>query len=765
MKFAVGQPHRRIEDAALLEGGGRYVGDAAVRARALSAFVVRAPHAHARFALGGVDAVRAMPGVRLVLTGADVAELGPIPVAASIPVVGEERLWHPRREVLCRDEVRHVGDPVAFIVAETLAQARDAAEALDLRWEPLPAVASIEAALDAGAPRVWAERAGNIAFTGEMGDAAATERAFAGAARVVTLTLVNNRLVTNYMEPRGVLAEVEESGRIRLTLGSQGSHLIRDVIADKVLNWPRDDLRVVTPDVGGGFGTKAFPYVEYPLAALAARQLGEAVAWLGDRSEHFVGDSQGRDNLTTAELALSPEGRFLALKVDLLADMGAYLSHYAPFIPWIGATMLPGVYAIPVFHARVRGIYTNTVPVDAYRGAGRPEAAYVIERLVDAAAREIGLSPAELRRRNFIAPQDMPYRTASGRTYDSGEFDGHMTRALALAAAEEFPARAAAARERGTIRGLGLATYIEACGGGAAEPAYASLEDDGTILVRIGTQATGQGHQTAYAQLTAAHLQVPLERIRVAQGDSDATPTGGGTGGSRSIPVGGAGVDGAARDLAAKIRRLAADALEADIADVELADGRAVVAGTDRGVSFSEVAALPAATPEARSATYSFRPPEATYPNGTHVCEVEIDPETGQSLIAGYWVVDDFGAVVNPMLLAGQIHGGIVQGIGQALLERTVYDADGQLLTASFMDYALPRAADCPPIVFETRNVPCTTNPLGVKGAGEAGTIGACPAVMNAVVDALRRAYGISHIDMPATPERVFAAIRAAIAT
>lgn len=763
MKFGTGQALRRIEDLELLRGRGSYVADRAAQAGALPALVARSPHAHARFAISNPEEVQAMPGVRLLLTGADVAGLGDIPVAATVSVVGEAQMWQSRRRVLCEGLARHVGDPVAFVVADTLDAARDALEALDIAWDPLPAVADLEAAVAEGAPPVWGERADNIAFTSEMGDAAAADAAFAKAARVVELQLVNNRLVTNYMETRGVLAEVEESGRIRLTLGSQGSHSIRNVLADRILGWPREELHVVTPDVGGGFGTKSFPFSEYPLAALAARRLGRPVAWIGERTEHFLSDSQGRDNITNAALALDAEGRFLGLKVETLANMGAYLAYYGPFIPWVGATMLPGVYAIPAFHVCIKGVLTHTVPVDAYRGAGRPEAAYVIERLVDAAARETGLDPAELRRRNFIRPEQMPYTTPTGRTYDSGDFDRHMTRALDLAGLDGFPARLAEARARGKTRGIGFATYIEACGGGNPEPAYLTLDADGGVTLKIGSQSNGQGHRTAYAQLVASHLQLPLEQVRVRQGDTDDTPTGQGTGGSRSIPVGGAAVDGAARLLAEAVRRLAADALETGVADVELADGHAVIVGTDRRLSLAEVAALPSARPEDLSATHAFKPPEATYPNGTHVCEVEIDAETGATRLVAYTVVDDFGATLNPLLLEGQIHGGIVQGIGQALCEHTFYDAEGQLLTASLMDYALPRATDVPAIRFETANVPCATNPLGVKGAGEAGTIGACPAIMNAMVDALARAGAEARLDMPATPAKVAAAFGATV--
>lgn len=757
-KFGHAQPFTRLEDPALLTGAGRFVADAAAAVGAAAGYMVRSPYAHATFRITNLADVRALPRVRLVLTAEDLAGSGAMPLGALIPVVGEEHLWNPQRPILAGSVARHVGDGIAFIVADTLDDARDAAEALEVEWDAEDAVADMEAALAEGAPLVWPARGSNIAFTSEIGDAAAVATAFASAARVVTLRLVNNRVVTNYLEPRGVLAEVEESGRVRLTLGSQGSHRLRDAVA-KILHWRKDDLRVVTPDVGGGFGTKMFPFPEYPLAAFAARRLGTPLAWISDRNEHFQADSHGRDNITTAQLALDGEGRFLGLKVETRANMGAYLSFFGPFVPVGGARMLPGVYDIRAFHVQVRGIYTHTVPVDAYRGAGRPEAAYVIERLVDAAARETGIPPEELRRRNFIPPAAMPYDTASGRRYDSGEFDGHMTRALEVADHKGFSARADAAAKAGKLRGFGFATYIEACGGGLPEPAFLKLQTDGRIRIKIGSQASGQGHKTAYAHLASAHLRLPLEQVEVLQGDTDDLEHGHGTGGSRSIPVGGAAVAGAARRLAEKLRVLGADALEADAGDMELVNGGVEVAGTDRRLTFAELAALPIATEDRVSAQDAFTPPEATYPNGTHACEVEIDPDTGEVRLLTYVVVDDFGAVITPAMLEGQVQGGIVQGIGQALLERAVYDAEGQLLTASFMDYALPRAEDIPDLHFETRNVRCTTNPLGVKGAGEAGAIGSCPAVMNAVVDALWRAHGIAHLDMPATPAAIFAAL------
>jgi aerobic carbon-monoxide dehydrogenase large subunit len=537
---------------------------------------------------------------------------------------------------------------------------------------------------------------------------------------------------------------------------------LRDNLARHVLKVKRDRVRVVTPDVGGGFGTKLFLYREYALCAVAAERLRRPVKWRADRTEHFLGDSQGRDNVTTAEMALDEDGRFLALRIDLKADLGAYLSQFAPFVPANGARMSPGCYDIPAVHARIRGYYTHTVPVDAYRGAGRPEAAYVIERFVDHIAREIGVTPDSLRSRNFIPPENMPHATATGRTYDTAEFEGHMRRALEVAGWQDFTQRFAESRNRNKIRGIGIACYIEACAGGSPEEVDVRLEKDGTVTVLIGTQSTGQGHVTAYAQLVSEHLDIPVEQVRVLQGDTDVVASGHGTGGSRSIPIGGAAVAGASRELAENLKQLASQALEAGVTDLEFSDGQVRIAGTDRAVSLRDLANLPQATPEHLAARHSWTPPDATYPNGTHVCEVEIDPETGDTQVLRYTVVDDFGVTLNPLLLAGQVHGGLVQGLGQALHERTVYDADGQLVTASFMDYRLPRAADIPDIHFETRNVPSTTNVLGMKGAGEAGAIGGTPAVMNAVADALYRGFGIRHIDMPATPDRVFKTIQEA---
>jgi aerobic carbon-monoxide dehydrogenase large subunit len=752
-KFGFGGAVVRKEDDALIRGAGRYVADHAPNG-ALHGIVLRSPHAHARFRIADVAKPKAMPGVALVLTGADTAKLGDLPCQGAIPGT---KVAIPPYPILARDEVKHVGDAVAFVVADTPDRARDAAEAIAIEWDALPHVVGAAAALDKGAPAVWPKFRGNLAFETVLGDAKATARAFAKAARTVSLTLVNQRLVANYLDTRGVVAEYD-GDRITLTLSSQGSHSVRDVLCADVLEIEPAKMRVVTPDVGGGFGTKLFPYREYALAAFAARRLERPVKWVADRAEHFLGDAQGRDNVTTAKLALDGDGRFLALDIDLVADMGAYLSCYAPFIPFIGAGMSPGVYDIPACHVRVRGAFTNTVPVDAYRGAGRPEAAYVIERLVDVAAHEIGVAPDALRRKNFI--KATPYTTATGKTYDSGDFAGHLARAQEAGDWQGFERRLARSRDHGRLRGIGIATYIEACGNNGPDTARVRLDDDGGVTVLTGTQSTGQGHATAFAQIIADHLGLAPERVRMIQGDTDLIATGTGTGGSSSIPCGGASVAGAARKLARKLKDIAADTLEAAPGDLEIADGAVRVAGTDRMVSFADLARSPKARGRPLMADDAFTPEEATYPNGTHLAEVEIDPETGATRILRYLVVDDFGATLNPLLLAGQVHGGTVQGIGQALMENTVYDREsGQLVSASLMDYALPRADDIPPFAFETRNVPCRTNPLGVKGAGEAGAIGSCPAVMNAVADALWRAYRIRHVDMPATPERLWAAI------
>jgi carbon-monoxide dehydrogenase large subunit len=757
VKFGFGQSVLRKEDDPLLRGVGRYVGDVAPR-ETLHAVVLRSPHAHARLHIDAAKA-RAMSGVRLVLTGAETENLGLLPCTVELPNTVIEV---PPYAVLARDEVRHVGDAIAFVVADTLDRAKDAAEAISITWEQLPHVIGAIDALEPGAALVWAKHDNNVVFDISLGDKAATDRVFAETTKVISLTLVNQRVVANYLDTRGAVADYDATDdRLTLTLSSQGPHAIRDVLL-QVLKLPAEKLRVMTPDVGGGFGTKLFPYREYALAAVAAKQLGMPVSWIADRSDHFLGDAQGRDNVTTARLALDEKHRFLALDVDLVANMGAYLSQFAPLIPTLGAVLSPGVYDISTCHVRVRGVYTNTVPVDAYRGAGRPEAAYVIERLVDHAAREVGIAPDALRRRNFIKPGAMPFKSATGQNYDSGNFAAHLKRAQELADWSGFAKRLRLSKKAGRLRGIGLSTYIEACGNAGSETATLQLQPDGSATLLIGSQSTGQGHATAYAQVVAEHLGLPPERVIMVQGDTDRIASGLGTGGSSSIPCGGASLAGAAKKLAGNLKALAAEALEARADDLEIIDGTVRVTGTDRMISFAALAQRPDA--ESRlTASDAFTPPQATYPNGTHIAEVEIDPATGETRIVNYVVVDDFGATLNPLLLAGQVHGGTAQGIGQALMEHAVYDPDsGQLMTASLMDYAIPRANEVAAITFETRNVPCTHNPLAVKGAGEAGAIGSCPAVMNAIVDALWRAQRIVQLDMPATPQRLWSAINIA---
>ncbi len=754
MKFGFGQAVKRKEDDALLRGQGRYVADVAPEG-ALHAVMLRSPHAHARFGIGNLDGVRRMPGVRLVLTAAEIAKLGPLPTPGVLPDVD---IPVPHYPILARDEVRHVGDAIAFVVADTLNDAKNAAEAITVDWQALPHVIGAAAALAPKAPQVWPNRPGNVAFETAAGDAAKTKAAFAQAARTVELSIINQRLVTNYMDTRGVIAEYDGE-RYTLTLGSQGSHIIRDIIGGEVMKLAPDKMRVITPDVGGGFGTKLFPYREYALAAVAAERLRKPVKWVAERTEHFLGDSHGRDNVTTARLALDDKGRFLALEIDLVADMGAYLSCYGPYIPWLAVGMATGVYDIPTAHVRLRGVYTNTVPVDAYRGAGRPEASYLIERLVDAAARDLDIAPDTLRKRNFIKPKAMPYTTPVGKIYDSGDFAGTMARAQELADWDGFSKRAAASKRAGRLRGIGLATYVEACGGnGPGDRGRAARQR--RRRHRADRHAIDRARATPPPMRRSSPTNSTCRRTKCAS--SRATPTR-----SRPAPAPAARArsrsaacrsTAPARNLPTRLKELASEKLEASASDLEIADGAVRIAGTDRMIAFADLAAD--AKPERLRAESDFGPDQPTFPNGTHIAEVEIDPGTGATRIITYVIVDDFGATLNPLMLAGQVHGGTVQGIGQALMEDTVYDAaSGQLLSASLMDYALPRAADAPDFVFETRNVPCKNNPMGVKGAGEAGAIGSCPAVMNAVLDALWRAYKIRHLDMPATPQKVWRAI------
>ncbi len=759
-KFGMGASVLRKEDDAFVRGAGRYTDDIH-RDGALHGFVLRSPVPNGSFTIGSLDEARAAPGVHLVLTAADIGHLGDL--RCGVMQKQPDGTRAPSRDIpiLCRERVHYVGDAIAFVVAETRAQAQDAAELIEIEFDQIDAVADTAAALEEGAALVRPEDGSNRAFLYELGDRARTDAAFAKASRVTSIAFRNNRLVANYMETRAALGEWDaDAGRFVLTTGTQGVHSVQKIIAE-VMGIEAAQLRVVTPDVGGGFGPKSFVYREYPLVLEAARRLGRPVKWTCDRGEHFMTDAQGRDNVVNASMAMDENGRFLALRVDLIANLGAYCSQYGPFIPWMGATMSTGVYNIEALDVTIHGVYTNTCPVDAYRGAGRPEAAFLLEKLVDACGRETGLGPAEIRRRNFIRPEQFPYTTPTGRKYDVGEFAAHMDLAMERADWAGFEARAREAKAGGRLRGIGMATYVEACAFAGSEPVHLQLNEDGSVTLLIGTQSNGQGHATAYAQLVADKLGIDIAQVNVRQGDTDELDKGGGTGGSRSVPLGGVSAVRAGEDLAEKIRTVAADELEAAPADIELIDGTARIVGTDRSMDFAAIARA-AGAPEDVRGFGTFVQDEATYPNGTHICEVEIDPETGRTEILRYTIVDDFGATVNPVLLAGQVHGGVAQGIGQALTEDTVYTEDGQLVTASFMDYGMPRADDMPSFGFETRNVPSTTNAMGIKGAGEAGTIGAAPAVVNAITDALHRGYGITHIEMPATPGRVWQTIQAA---
>lgn len=756
-KFGMGASPLRKEDNAFITGKGSYTDDITDE-NVLFGYLLRSPAAHATFKIEDISQALAHPGVHEVLTADDITDLKPL--TNIVPIKQPDGSMNATRDIpiLCKDTVRHVGDAICFIVADSVAIAKDAAELIEIDFDILPAVVDTEKTLDKDAVLVYEDGEKNLAFTHFMGDRKATDEAFANADHVSELKIINNRLVSNYMETRAVHAKWdEEANRFDVTVGSQGVFGQRRVLAS-VMSLELERVHVMTPDVGGGFGTKVFVYREYPLCMFAAKKLGRPVKWTSDRSEHFVSDAQGRDNVVTAKMAMDQNGKFLAIDIDLIAAMGAYLHAYGPFIPYLGITMTTGLYDIPIMAALIRGSYTHTVPTDAYRGAGRPEAAYLIERLVDQCARDMNVSPDEIRKRNLITPEQLPYTTPAGRMYNTGEYEAHMRTCMENAEWDAFEERNKQAKSSSKIRGIGMSTYIEACAFAGSEPAFVELNQDGTFDLKIGTQSNGQEHATAYTQLAAEKLGIDYEKIQLRQGDTDDLENGGGTGGSRSIPLGGVSVVRASEQLAEKIKNIAADELEASSADIELNNGEARIVGTDRTISFADIAKV-AETDDDLKGEDEFKQAEATYPNGTHICEVEIDPETGITEIVKYTVVDDFGVTVNPILLAGQVHGGIVHGIGQCLNEHVVYDDEGQLLTASFMDYGLPRADNVPGFDFSTRNVPSTTNALGIKGAGEAGTIGSCPAVMNAIVDALFREYQISHIDMPVTPAKLWATI------
>ncbi len=767
-KFGLAQPVRRVEDPRLLKGSGRYTDDIVLPRMAFST-VVRSPHASARITSTDVEAARAVPGVLAVYSAADLDADGIGDLPCAIPL--KNRDGSPRKDpphaVLARGAVHHVGDPVAFVVAETAEAARDGAEAVMVEYDVLPAVCDQEAATREGAALVWPDAPGNVAFDWEIGDRAACDALFARAAHVTHLDVVNNRIVVSSMEARAALADFDAAtGRWTLYANTQGGWTIKNLLGQAVFKVDPEQFRVVTPDVGGGFGMKLFLYAEHALTCYAARKLGRPVKWISARSEAFLCDTQGRDNVTHGEIALDADGRFLALRTRNVANMGGYLSTFAPFIPTgAGTGVLAGVYGFQAVYANVIGVFTHTVPVDAYRGAGRPEANYLVERLIDTAARELGRDPAELRRQNFVPPEAMPYKTPVGKLYDSGDFGRVLDTALASFDWKGFPARKAAAAKQGRRRGIGMSYYLEATGGAPTERAEIRFADDGFVDVSVGTQSTGQGHETAYVMLIADRLGVDGDKVRILQGDTDAIPTGGGTGGARSLYSEGQAILVTSDAVISRGKKAASEALEAAEADISFEGGRFSVAGTDRGVDIIELAAGQRARAARGEPAVTLDAAEVanidahTFPNGCHMAEIEIDEDTGSLSIVRYVVTDDVGKAVNPMIVRGQVHGGVAQGFGQACSERTVYDAEsGQLLSGSFMDYAIPRASDLPDIEVAFVEVPCASNPLGVKGAGEAGAVGSPPALMNAIVDALAGRV----VDMPATPEVLWEAMRAA---
>ena len=767
-KFGMAQPVRRVEDPRLLIGNGRYTDDITLANEAVG-IVLRSPHAAARILSIDTSAAAGLEGVLAIYTGADLKADGIGGLPCLIPLKnrdGSSRADVPH-PVLADGEVRHVGDPVAFIVAETHQAARDAAEAVMVDYDILPSITDLGATLDADAPAVWPQAAGNVCFDWETGEKERTEELFKEAAHVTRLTVVNNRVIVASMEARAAVAEYDAaSERWTLYTNTQGGWPLKSMLGQAVFNVPEDKFRVVTPDVGGGFGMKLFLYAEQALTCYAARRLGRPVKWASERSEAFLSDTHGRDNITQGEIALDKDGNFLALRTRNVANMGAYLSNFAPFIPTLAGTkVLASVYKFQAIYVNVLGVFTHTVPVDAYRGAGRPESNYVVERLIDAAAAEIGMDRIEIRRRNMVAPSAMPYVTAMQQTYDSGDFQRVLDAALEKMDWAGFEGRRASSARRGMKRGIGMSYYLEATGGAPSERAEIRFADDGFVDVFVGTQSSGQGHETAYVQLTVDQLGIDGDKVRIKQGDTDAIPTGGGTGGARSLYSEGQAILVTAASVIEKGKKAASEALEASVSDIEFSGGRFSVAGTDRGLDILELAAAQRARAASGQAATTLDAAEIakidvhTFPNGCHMAEVEIDPDTGMVSILRYIVCDDVGKAVNPMIVRGQVHGGVAQGFGQAVLEQTAYDPQsGQLLSGSFMDYALPRAADLPDIEVDLIEVPCASNPLGVKGAGEAGAVGSPPAVINAIVDALSDT-GVKSIDMPATPEKVWKAI------
>lgn len=741
MKFGVGQSVKRVEDVRLLTGGGRFTDDTAAT---LYATTLRSPYGHARIVSIDTAAAKATPGVVAVYTHADVAHLGVVPCL--VPLSGP--VTTPRH-MLTGDVARFVGDGIAFVVAETREAARLGAEAIEVDYAELPAVASIEAAIAPGAPKIWDAAASNSLFEWNAGNADTAAAGLAAAAHVTRLRIVQNRVAPTSMEVRAAVGAYDD-GKYTLIFGGQGVASAQQQVA-KIMGVGPEQMRIVQGDVGGGFGMKAFLYPEYILVLHAAKDLGRPVKWTGDRGDAFQSDTHGRAMVSDGALGFDADGRITALQVETWSDLGAYQAQFGPAIQtFAGGRIMGGVYRIPAIHNRVHGVVTNCTPVDAYRGAGRPESAYVMERLIEAAARELGIGVDEIRRRNLLTPEELPHDNGIGLTFDIGNFPAVLAKAQAQAGWDGFAARKDAAARKGLRYGRGMAYYVEIAGGGSTEEwADVRVAADGIVEVAVGTQSNGQGHETAYAQVVSERLGIDSTQIRIVQGDTDRLNQGNGTGGSRSMAWGGAACQVAADDMVARGRALAA----ADLGDeIDYSEGVFSARGTNRTLSLGELATAHPGGLDGRS---SFKPekPASAFPNGCHIAEVEVDPATGKIAVARYSLVDDFGTLVNPMLVEGQIHGGIAQGLGQVVLENVAYDDDAQLLTGSFMDYGIPRADDMPGAIgFDTLGTPSPTNPLGVKGCGEAGTIGAMPSVMNAIIDALDG----TQVEMPATPEKLW---------
>ncbi len=765
MQFGIGQPVKRQEDPILVRGQGRYTDDVSLPGQLYAAFV-RSPYAHG--VLNGVDteAARAMPGVVAVYTGTDLAPMnyGPLKCVINFPNRDGSPMARPVRGALATDKVRFVGDPVAVVIAETAFQARDAAEAVSLDIDVLPAVTSVEDAIRPDAPQIYDEAPGNLIVDYHYGDSAKVAEAFAKATHVTRLSLSNNRVVVNAMEPRAAVASYDrETERFTLHAPSQGVFGNRNQLAE-AMGVPHERMHLITGHVGGSFGMKASVFPEYICLMHAARELNRPVKWTDQRSESFVSDHHGRDMEVVAELALDEDGRFLATRFTGYGNMGAYLTPVGPMMTTINiAKNSIGMYRTPLVEVNTICAVTNTVPIGAYRGAGRPEGNYYMERLIDSAATEMSIDKAELRRRNMVTPDLLPWATPAGTTYDSGDFPGLLDRAMEAADWNGFAARREESRRHGKLRGRGIGCYLEVTAPPTNEMGGIHFEADGSVTIVTGTLDYGQGHWSPFAQVLHSKLGVPFDRIRLVQGDSDRLIAGGGTGGSKSIMASGAAIIEASALVVDKGKQIAAHVLEAGVSDIEFVEGRFTIAGTDLSIGIMELAQklnegleLPSELPRTLSVDHVFKHAPAAYPNGCHIAEVEIDPETGITEVVSYAMVNDFGTLVNPMLVEGQLHGGVVQGIGQALMEQTLFDEEGQLITGSYVDYQLPRAEDAPPVfTFESRPQPTPSNPLGAKGCGEAGCAGSLPSVMNAVVDALSD-YGVRHVDMPATPQAVW---------